>query len=88
MITRSKWPTVNSLPSPSSTESMQFTHGLIGGKDAVGGVVVFLLAQVGHGEVGQQVHKAALGLGDQGVAVSQEEDILYPRAEGAPSPGR
>ena len=53
-------------------------HGLVGGKHAPGGVIVFFLAQVGHGEVGQQVHKATLGLGDQGVAVSQEEDILYP----------
>ena len=53
-------------------------HGLVGGKDAVGGVVVFLLAQVGHREIRQQVHKAALGLGDQRVAVSQEEDIFHP----------
>ena len=53
-------------------------HGLVGRKDAVGRVIVLLLAQVGHGEIGQQIHKAALGLGDQRVSVGQEEDIFHP----------
>ena len=33
-------------------------HGLVGGERAPGGIVVFLLAQVGDGQFGQQVHKA------------------------------
>ena len=53
-------------------------HGLIGGKDTVSGVVVLLLAEVGDGEIGQQIHKAALGLRDQTVAVSQKQDIFHP----------
>ena len=68
-------------------------HGLIGGKDAVGGVVVLLLAEVGDGEIGQQIHKAALGLRDQTVAVCQKQDILHPAvleqhvAQGDDGPG-
>ena len=53
-------------------------HGLVGGEHAPGGIVVLLLAQVCDRQVGQQVHKAALGLGDQGVAVGQKEDIFHP----------
>ena len=53
-------------------------HGLVGGEHAPGGIVVLLLAQVCDRQVGQQVHKAALGLGDQGVAVGQEEDVFDP----------
>jgi len=53
-------------------------HGLIGRKDAVSGVVVLLLTEVGNGEIRQQIHKAALCLGDQTVAVSKEENILHP----------
>ena len=53
-------------------------HGLIGRKDAVRGVVILLLAEVGNGEIGQQIHKAALCLGDQTVAVSKKQDILHP----------
>ena len=44
----------------------------------MGGVIVLLLAEVRHRKVGQQVYKAALGLGDQGVAVGQEEIIFHP----------
>ena len=53
-------------------------HGLVGGEHAPGGIVVLLLAQVCDRQVGQQVHKAALGLGDQGVAVCQKEDVFDP----------
>ena len=53
-------------------------HGLVGGKDAAGGGVVLLLAQIGDGQAGQQVDKAALGLGDQGIAVGQEQDVFHP----------
>ena len=40
-------------------------HGLVGGKYAVGPVVVLFLAQVGRRQVGQQVDKAPLSLGHQ-----------------------
>ena len=53
-------------------------HGLIGGKYAVRCVVILLLAEIGNGEIGQQIHKAALGLRDQTVAVSKEENIFHP----------
>ena len=53
-------------------------HGLIGRKNAVSGVVILLLTEVGNGEIGQQIHKAALCLGDQTVAVSKKQDILHP----------
>ena len=53
-------------------------HGLIGGKYAVRCVVILLFAEVSNGEIGQQIHKAALGLGDQTVAVSKEENIFHP----------
>jgi len=53
-------------------------HGLIGGKYAVRCVVILLLAEIGNGEIGQQIHKAALCLGDQTVAVSKKQDILHP----------
>ncbi len=53
-------------------------HGLVGGKDAAGGGVVLLLAEIGHRKIREEVHKAALGLGDQGVAVGQEEDVFHP----------
>ena len=55
-------------------------HRLIGGEDASGCVIVLLLAQIRHRQIGQQVHKAALGLGDEGVAVSEKEHVLYPAA--------
>ena len=41
-------------------------------------VVILLLAEIGNGEIGQQIHKAALGLRDQTVAVSKEENIFHP----------
>ena len=47
-------------------------HGLIGRKDAVSGVVILLFAEVSNGEIGQQIHKAALCLRDQTVAVGKE----------------
>ena len=53
-------------------------HSLIGGEHAVGRIVVLLLAQICAGKVGQQVHKASLGLGYQRIPVSQEQDILHP----------
>ena len=53
-------------------------HGLIGGKYAVSGVVILLLTEVGNGEIRQQIHKAALGLRYQTVAVSKKQDILHP----------
>ena len=53
-------------------------HGLIGRKDAVSGVVILLLTEVDNGEIGQQIHKAALGLRYQTVAVSKEENIFHP----------
>ena len=53
-------------------------HGLVGGKDAPGSGVVLLLTEVGHRQAGQQVDKAPLSLGDQGVPVGQEEDMLHP----------
>ena len=53
-------------------------HGLIGGEDAVGGIVVLFFAQIGDGEIRQQVDKAALGLRDQTVAVGKEEDVFDP----------
>ena len=53
-------------------------HGLIGRKDAVSGVVILLLTEVGNGEIRQQIHKAALCLGDQTVAVSKKQDIFHP----------
>ena len=53
-------------------------HGLIGGKHTVGCVVVLLLTEIGNGEIGQQIHKAALGLRHQTVAVSKKENILHP----------
>ena len=53
-------------------------HGLISRKDAVRCVVILLLAEIGNGEIGQQIHKAALGLRDQTVAVSKEENIFHP----------
>ena len=53
-------------------------HGLIGRKYAVRCVVILLLAEVGNGEIGQQIHKAALGLRYQTVAVSKKQDILHP----------
>ena len=53
-------------------------HGLISRKDAVSGVVILLLAEIGNGEIGQQIHKAALGLRYQTVAVSKEENIFHP----------
>ena len=53
-------------------------HGLIGREYAVGGVVVLFLAEIGHRQIGQQVHEAALGLRDQRVSVSQKQNILHP----------
>ncbi len=53
-------------------------HGLIGGKDAVGGVVVLFLAEIGNGKIGQEIHKAALGLGHQAVAIGQKQNIFHP----------
>ena len=53
-------------------------HGLIGGKYAVSGVVILFFAEVGDREIGQQIHKAALGLRYQTVAVSKEENIFHP----------
>ena len=41
-------------------------------------IVILLLAQIGAGKVGQEIDKAALCLGDQGVAVSKEQNILHP----------
>ena len=42
------------------------------------GVVILLLAEVGNGEIRQKIHKAALGLGDQTVAVSKKQDVFHP----------
>ena len=53
-------------------------HGLIGGEHAPGGIVVLFLAQIGHGKVRQQIHKAALCLGNQAVSVGKEQNILHP----------
>ena len=53
-------------------------HGLVSGEHAPGSIVVLLLTQIGDGQVWQQVHKAALGLGNQRVAVRQEEDVFDP----------
>ena len=53
-------------------------HGLIGGEYAVGREVLLLLAEVCAGKVGQQVHKASLGLGHQRIPVSQEQNVLHP----------
>ena len=53
-------------------------HGLVGGKDAPGGGIVLLLAEIGHRKTRQQVDKAPLGLDDQGVPVGQEEDMFHP----------
>ena len=44
----------------------------------MGGVVVLLLAEIGYGEIGQEIDKIALGLGDKGVAVGQKQDVLDP----------
>ena len=55
-------------------------HGLVGGKYAVGGGVVLFLAEVGDRQIGQQVHKAAFGLGDQRIAVGQKENVFHPAA--------
>ena len=53
-------------------------HGLVSGKNAVGLIVIFLIAEIGHGQMGKQIDKASLGLCHQGIAVSQKQDILYP----------
>jgi len=53
-------------------------HGLIGRKDAVSGVVILLFAEVSNGEIGQQIHKAALCLRDQTVAVGKKQDVFHP----------
>ena len=53
-------------------------HGLVGGKDAPGSIVVLLLAQISHRQIWQQIDKTALGLGNQRVAVRQEENIFDP----------
>ena len=53
-------------------------HGLIGGEDAVSRVIILLLTQIRHRQIRQEVHKASLGLGHQGIPVSQEQDVLHP----------
>ena len=53
-------------------------HGLVGGEHPMGGVVVLFLAEIRHREIGQEVHKVALGLGDERVPVGQEQDVLDP----------
>ena len=44
----------------------------------MGAVILLVLAEIGDGEVRQQLHKAALGLGDQRGAVGQKEDVFHP----------
>ena len=53
-------------------------HGLIGGKDAVSGIVILLFAEVGDGEIRQQIPEIALCLRDQTVAVSKKQDVFHP----------
>ena len=53
-------------------------HGLIGRKDAVSGVVILLFAEVGDGEIRQQIPEIALCLRDQTVAVGKKQDIFHP----------
>ena len=53
-------------------------HRLIGGKNAVSRVVVFLLAKIRHGKLRQQIDEAPLRLRNEGIAVGQEQDILRP----------
>ena len=38
-------------------------HGLIGGKHTPGGIIVLLLAEIGHRQIGQQIDKAPFRLG-------------------------
>lgn len=42
------------------------------------GIIVLLLTEIRNGQIRQEIHKVALGLGDQGIAVSQEQDVLDP----------
>ena len=51
-------------------------HRLVSGKHAVGGSLLF--AEIHHGQVGELVHKTALGLRDQAVAVGEEQDVADP----------
>ena len=53
-------------------------HRLIRGKNAVGRVVVLLLAKIRHGKLRQQIDEAPLRLRHQRIAVSQKQDILRP----------
>ena len=53
-------------------------HRLIGGKDAVRGIIVLFLAEIRHRKIGQQIHKIALRLCHQRIAVGKEQDILHP----------
>ena len=53
-------------------------HGLIGREHAVCRKVVFVLAEVRHGKLRQEVDKAALCLGHKTVAVSQKQHVFDP----------
>ena len=53
-------------------------HGLIGGEHTARLVIVFLLTEIRHREVGQEIDEIALGLRDEGVAVGQEQDVFDP----------
>ena len=53
-------------------------HCGIGRKYTVRVVVILILAEIGHGKVGQQINKAALCLRDKSVSVGKEKNILHP----------
>ena len=53
-------------------------HGLIGREHAVRRKVVFVLAEIRHGKLRQEVDKASFCLGHKAVAVSQKQHVLDP----------
>ena len=53
-------------------------HGLIGREHAVCRKVVFVLAEIRHGKLRQEVDKAALCLGHKAVAVGQKQHVFDP----------
>ncbi len=55
-------------------------HRLVGGKHTVGIVVVLVLAEIGDGQVRQQIGEAAFRLCDQRIAIGEEEDVFHPTA--------
>ena len=53
-------------------------HRLVGREHAVRRIVVFLLAEVRHREIWQEIHKVPLRLGHQGIPVCQKQNIFDP----------